>query len=278
MPVLPNSKHELFAQAIARGVSRSDAYVGAGYSKGGASHNAARLIQNDTVSARIKELHTGVAEQLVVVVVEASKRSYRMLQLQNRLDGMLRLQRARAVMYAGQLAESHEFEVNTPEEEAAAIANGCRERERPYCAPVPPAVVPPLAPPPVPAAGEAGAFRNPFVVKDPPACLKNPPPRLPIPPARVAVYPKVMVHPGYPNGGGTGMLVKDYRGKNAEKEIWKFDGALVAQILDTLKQAAIEVGDWGEKREKPVERLKIPRVTVIFPPQASAGAPRRGNM
>ena len=33
------------------------------------------------------------------------------------------------------------------------------------------------------------------------------------------------------------MLVRDFRGKNAEQEIWKFDGALVVQINDTLKQA-----------------------------------------
>ena len=40
------------------------------------------------------------------------------------------------------------------------------------------------------------------------------------------VWPKEMHHPGYPNGGATGLLVKDYRGKNAEQEIWKFDGGL----------------------------------------------------
>ena len=38
-------------------------------------------------------------------------------------------------------------------------------------------------------------------------------------------------------GGATGMLVRGSRGKNAEQVIWKFDGALVAQINDTLKQA-----------------------------------------
>jgi hypothetical protein len=43
-------------------------------------------------------------------------------------------------------------------------------------------------------------------------------------------------------GGATGMLVKDYRGKNAEQEIWKFDASPVAQINDVLKQAAIEEG------------------------------------
>jgi hypothetical protein len=31
------------------------------------------------------------------------------------------------------------------------------------------------------------------------------------------------------------MLVKDYRGKNAEQEIWTFDAVLVAQINDVLK-------------------------------------------
>ena len=50
-------------------------------------------------------------------------------------------------------------------------------------------------------------------------------------------------------GGATGMLVKDYRGKNAEREIYRFDAALVAQMNDTLKQAAIEEGQWTEKRE-----------------------------
>jgi hypothetical protein len=62
-------------------------------------------------------------------------------------------------------------------------------------------------------------------------------------------YPKLMRHPGFPIGGHTGLLVKDYRGKNAEQEIWKFDAALVAQLNHTLKQAAIEEGQWTEKRE-----------------------------
>jgi anti-sigma28 factor (negative regulator of flagellin synthesis) len=50
-------------------------------------------------------------------------------------------------------------------------------------------------------------------------------------------------------GGATGMLVKDYLGKNAEQEIWKLDEALVSQINATMKQAAIEEGQWREKRE-----------------------------
>src|ERR1039457_734688 len=55
-------------------------------------------------------------------------------------------------------------------------------------------------------------------------------------------------HADYP-GGDTGMLVKDYRGKNAEREIWKLDAALVRQINATMKQAAIEEGQRSEKRE-----------------------------
>jgi len=43
--------------------------------------------------------------------------------------------------------------------------------------------------------------------------------------------------------------VKDYRGKNAGQEIWKFDAAWIEKLLHTLKQAAIEEGQWTEKRE-----------------------------
>lgn len=32
-----------------------------------------------------------------------------------------------------------------------------------------------------------------------------------------------MVHPGYPNGAATGLFVKNYRGKDAYQEVWKFD-------------------------------------------------------
>ena len=58
-----------------------------------------------------------------------------------------------------------------------------------------------------------------------------------------------MVHPGYPNGAGTGMLAKDFRGKNAEQVVWKFDASLEGKLMDALKQAAIEEGQWTEKRQ-----------------------------
>jgi hypothetical protein len=45
------------------------------------------------------------------------------------------------------------------------------------------------------------------------------------------------------------LLVKDYRGKDANQEVWKFDSALEARLADDLKQAAIEEGQWTEKRQ-----------------------------
>jgi hypothetical protein len=55
--------------------------------------------------------------------------------------------------------------------------------------------------------------------------------------ARAAEYAD---HPG----GATGMLVKEYRGKNAQQEIWRFDAALVRQTNATLnaRQKLSETG------------------------------------
>jgi hypothetical protein len=62
------------------------------------------------------------------------------------------------------------------------------------------------------------------------------------------------------------MLVKDYRGKNAEQEIWKFDAALVENFCNTLKQAAIEEGQWTERRDQGPNREQVVpvKVTVVF--------------
>jgi hypothetical protein len=57
------------------------------------------------------------------------------------------------------------------------------------------------------------------------------------------------LYAGDKHGGGTGQLAKDYRGKLADQVVWKFDAALVTQIAAVLKQAAIEEGQWTEKRE-----------------------------
>jgi len=150
MAVLSNSKHEQFAQLVAKGVSGTKAYTSAGYSANGAKQSAARMLTNADLCARIRELQKTISEG--TIDVEIRRRSARVQVLQNLLDRLVNVITARALEHSDHLA------------------------------------------------------------------------------------------------GATGLLVKDYRGKNAEQEIWKFDAALVAQIQDVLKQAAIEEGQWTEKR------------------------------
>lgn len=66
MPVLDNPKHEAFAQALAKGNTATDAYVQAGYKPN--QPNAARLISNDMVKARVAELQSKAAERAVLTV------------------------------------------------------------------------------------------------------------------------------------------------------------------------------------------------------------------
>jgi hypothetical protein len=55
-------------------------------------------------------------------------------------------------------------------------------------------------------------------------------------------------------GGRTGMLVRGYKsigsGESAQRvEEYTVDGVLAKELRDYAKQAAIEVGDWAERRE-----------------------------
>ena len=67
MAALANSKHEHFAQAIAKGVSASKAYVSAGYSPKGAKQSAARMRTNADLCSRIRELQATLAAGVVDV-------------------------------------------------------------------------------------------------------------------------------------------------------------------------------------------------------------------
>ncbi len=217
MPVLANSKHELFAQFASKGLSAAESYVKAGYSKAGALQNGSRLIGNDNISARIKELQTAVAERIVSVA--ASKRSWRLGMLQNIVDRTYSTIEAREVMYANQMGEGRILQVVDVAGETAARADG-------------------FAPDPN---GDAS-------------------------------YPKTMIHPGYPTGAAHGLLVKDYRGKDAQQEIWKYDTAPVAKILEALKQIAIEEGQWNEDRsEDPGGKTAPVKITVVFVAPAQLG-------
>lgn len=64
MPVLDNSRHELFAQEIAKGATQIEAYVKAGYEP--IEPNASRLIRNAKVSARIAEIKAAAAERVEI--------------------------------------------------------------------------------------------------------------------------------------------------------------------------------------------------------------------
>ncbi|MGL4975996.1 MAG: terminase small subunit [Bosea sp. (in: a-proteobacteria)] len=71
MPVLKNTRHERFAQELAAGKSQEAAYVAAGYAPAGANPNAARLIANDSVRARVAELQGRAARHVEWGIVEA---------------------------------------------------------------------------------------------------------------------------------------------------------------------------------------------------------------
>lgn len=66
MPILSNAKHELYAQAVAKGSASSEAYVLAGYSFN--EGNASRLKSNEKVKARIEEILTEAAAKCGISV------------------------------------------------------------------------------------------------------------------------------------------------------------------------------------------------------------------
>jgi phage terminase small subunit len=63
---LENPRHEAFVRAIVIGKSEVDAYVAAGYIRASARHNAARMRENEGISARIDELMAEAAQGAVM--------------------------------------------------------------------------------------------------------------------------------------------------------------------------------------------------------------------
>lgn len=68
MAALANHKHELFAQALAKGETADAAYVSAGYQEN--RHNASRLKTNETVTARVLELQERAAIKVEMTVAD----------------------------------------------------------------------------------------------------------------------------------------------------------------------------------------------------------------
>jgi len=61
MPILPNARHESFAQALAKGKTADEAYVLAGFKAN--RGNAARLNANESIRNRVQELQAKAAEK-----------------------------------------------------------------------------------------------------------------------------------------------------------------------------------------------------------------------
>ncbi|MAN77792.1 MAG: hypothetical protein CML24_11515 [Rhizobiales bacterium] len=61
MPILPNQRHESFAQALAQGKTADEAYAQAGYKPN--RKNAWRLKTNEDVATRVAELSVKAAEK-----------------------------------------------------------------------------------------------------------------------------------------------------------------------------------------------------------------------
>lgn len=66
MPILPNPRHESFAQALAKGKTADEAYAQAGYKPN--RHNASRLKTNEHITDRVAELQQKVAKKIEVTV------------------------------------------------------------------------------------------------------------------------------------------------------------------------------------------------------------------
>lgn len=66
MPVLSNTRHEAFAQALAKGKTADEAYVLAGFKPN--RGNAATLKANQSISNRVAELQSKAAQKVEVTV------------------------------------------------------------------------------------------------------------------------------------------------------------------------------------------------------------------
>jgi phage terminase small subunit len=336
MPILAHTKHEQFAQSVAKGISATGAYISAGYSKAGAAASASRLLTNANIAARIKELKTATAKS--VVKIEIRKRSARVQVLQNTLHRLCSLIEARALEYAdhpggatGMLVKEHRgknaqqeiwkfdaalvSQINATMKQAA-IEEGQWSEKRDMSGSLAGSVLRARmdagrqrwadyltreaatkasetvldntkheqfaqsvatgtsATEAYTSVGyaEAGAAASASrLLSDASVSARVEELKTSIAEgvvevdirqraARVEVLQdnlnrmcglieaRALEYCDHP-GGASGMLVKDYRGKNAEQEIWRLDAALLSQINATMKQAAIEEGQWSEKRE-----------------------------
>lgn len=96
MPVLPNSRHEIFAQELAKGKSASEAYVTAGFKAN--DGNAIRLKGNERVGARVAEIIGRAAIRAEISVASITADLLRIAEKSEKLGEAPGLSVARAAM------------------------------------------------------------------------------------------------------------------------------------------------------------------------------------
>lgn len=79
MSILSNSRHERFAQELAKGKTADEAYVLAGFKE--SRGNAARLKANDSIVGRLSELQERAADQTEVTVASLIREAEEVRQL-----------------------------------------------------------------------------------------------------------------------------------------------------------------------------------------------------
>jgi len=96
MPVLPNSRHERFAQELAKGNSQSDAYVEAGYKPSRSA--ATRLAADVSICERVAEIQGRAAIRAEITVADITDRLLAIASKAEMSDDAPMLQAARAAL------------------------------------------------------------------------------------------------------------------------------------------------------------------------------------
>lgn len=96
MAALHNTKHERFAQGLAKGKSQSEAYAEAGYTP--SEPNASRLTRNDKVRARVTELQNKAALRTEITIAAATEHLLRLARSAEALGDAQGFQASRASM------------------------------------------------------------------------------------------------------------------------------------------------------------------------------------
>jgi hypothetical protein len=192
MPVLQKSRHEQFAQLVARGETAGKAYASLYGEARGADQSASRLLRNAQISARIAELRSEVAEVLLGETI--LDRQNRLKAAENRWLLLNQAREARAAEHRAlaQLVSLVDLQLK---------------------------VVP------------AERFDE--------WCKANPVLALGI---RNTEYAIAHLAESLPPGGETGWVLRDYRGKNADRVIFKEDTALAAELRAIEESVARQLG------------------------------------